>query len=258
VVTDVSAPTELTSRLEGTQRLTLSVTDVTRPTPRMRRVRLLSADLVGFRYLPGQDLMLWLPAHGDRMLYRRYTIRDLDPDSGAVTLDIAAHGGGSSGPGGRWLSSLEPGDVVEAVGPRGKVSLADAAWHLFIGDESFLPATLVLLESVPAHVHGRAIIEVADRDEEQAVPNGELRDIAWLHRGGRPAGEAAELVAAAKAVDLPAGEGHVYIGGEARVVAAVRDQLEQRGVPLERMSPKAYWGRGRANASRGEPDKLPE
>jgi NADPH-dependent ferric siderophore reductase len=37
------------------------------------------------------------------------------------------------------------------------------------------------------------------------------------------------------------------------VVLALRQVLEERGIKPDQMSPKAYWGHGKANASHGEP-----
>ena len=77
----------------------------------------------------------------------------------------------------------------------------------------------------------------------------------WLHRDGRPAGDPAVLVEAAGTVALPPGRGHAYLAGEATVVLRLRKALAARGLAPEQISPKAYWGRGRANASHGEPAK---
>src|SRR5947199_365241 len=55
------------------------------------------------------------------------------------------------------------------------------------------------------------------------------------------------------AVALPPGRGHAYLAGEATVVLRLRETLAARGLAQEQISPKAYWGRGRANASHGEP-----
>jgi len=38
-------------------------------------------------------------------------------------------------------------------------------------------------------------------------------------------------------------------------VLRLRKALAARGLAPEQISPKAYWGRGRANASHGEPAK---
>jgi NADPH-dependent ferric siderophore reductase len=37
------------------------------------------------------------------------------------------------------------------------------------------------------------------------------------------------------------------------VVLALRQVLKERGLEPEQISPKAYWGHGKANASHGEP-----
>ena len=63
------------------------------------------------------------------------------------------------------------------------------------------------------------------------------------------------LAAAAADVPLPPGLGHVYLLGEARVVSRLREVMAHRGLPGSQVSPKAYWGRGKANASHGEPAK---
>jgi hypothetical protein len=36
-------------------------------------------------------------------------------------------------------------------------------------------------------------------------------------------------------------------------VSRLREVLAERGLGQDQMSPKAYWGRGRGNASHGEP-----
>jgi NADPH-dependent ferric siderophore reductase len=89
-------------------------------------------------------------------------------------------------------------------------------------------------------------------DEQELLAPARTR-ISWLHRLGRPAGDPAALVAEARELELPAGHGHAYLLGEASVVLALRETLAARGLPPEQMSPKAYWGRGRANAGHGEP-----
>ena len=77
--------------------------------------------------------------------------------------------------------------------------------------------------------------------------------LTWLHRLAGPAGEPAALAAEAAEVELLPGSGQAYLLGEAKVVLALREVLASRGLPQDQMSPKAYWGRGRANAGHGEP-----
>jgi NADPH-dependent ferric siderophore reductase len=56
-------------------------------------------------------------------------------------------------------------------------------------------------------------------------------------------------------VSLPPGTGHAYLAGEAKLVLALREVLAGRGMQAGQVSPKAYWGLGRANAPHGEPPK---
>jgi NADPH-dependent ferric siderophore reductase len=60
-------------------------------------------------------------------------------------------------------------------------------------------------------------------------------------------------VDALRAVELPAGAGHVYLAGEDTLVAALKQVTLGRGVRTEAISAKAYWSRGSRNREHGEP-----
>jgi len=77
--------------------------------------------------------------------------------------------------------------------------------------------------------------------------------VAWLYRNGRPPGDPSALAGAVAEAALPPGAGHAYLAGEAGQVLALREALAARGLPADQVSPKAYWGLGRANAAHGEP-----
>jgi NADPH-dependent ferric siderophore reductase len=109
--------------------------------------------------------------------------------------------------------------------------------------------------ALPAGCRALLILEVPSQQDEQELATQADAEVTWLHRQGRPAGDAAALVAAVGAAALPDGAGHAYLAGEARVVLALRDAVQARGLVPEQVSPKAYWGRGRANAVHGEPAK---
>jgi NADPH-dependent ferric siderophore reductase len=242
---------ELAGPLAGTTRLAFEVVDNGLLTPHMQRLRLTAPQLGEFGYQPGQDVMLLVAAEGNRPVRRRYTIRALDRSARQLTLDIVRHG---DGPGERWVRSARPGDTIEGIGPRGKITTSRAAdWHLFIGDESALPAIFTMTESLPPEVMATLVIEVPDAADEQELDAAATTRLSWLHRTGRVAGDPAELAAEAAEVELPAGYGHAYLLGEAAAVLRLREILAGRGLGQEQMSPKAYWGRGRANGGHGEP-----
>jgi NADPH-dependent ferric siderophore reductase len=217
----------------------------------MQRLELSARELDGFSYDPGQDVMLLVAAEGTKPVRRRYTIRRLDPGRRVLTLDVVLHG---DGPGERWVRSAKPGDRIEGIGPRGKISPSpEWDWHLFMGDESAMPAILAMTESLPGDSDATIVLDIPDPDDEQEVSAAARTRVSWLHRLGGPAGDPAALAAEAADVEIPPGRGHVYLLGEAKVVLRLREILASRGVAQEQMSPKAYWGRGRANAGHGEP-----
>jgi NADPH-dependent ferric siderophore reductase len=223
-------------------------------TPTMRRVRVTAPELADFSYEPGQDLMLDVPTEGNSFR-RRYTIRAFDPDIPALDLDFVLHG---DGPAATWAASAQPGDHIEAIGPRGKVIVdPDAEWHLFAGDDSAIPASLAMAESLASPDGAIVILEVdgAADHQEARMPDGREIPVQWLHRAGADPASGANLVAALEAVALPAGRGHAYLAGELGVVAAMRQALLGRGLTAEQISAKPYWRQGRANAAHGEPDR---
>jgi NADPH-dependent ferric siderophore reductase len=236
--------------IAGVQPLELEVTGVSDLGTNMRRILLAGAD---FAYQAGQDVMLVLGGTPDRPLSRRYSIRTIDRPSRTLELNIVTHG--VAGPGAVWAANAQVGDRVSGVGPRGKVFVNPSAdWHLFLGDASAAPAKLNMLEALPASAPGVAYLEVSSGLDELPYSGSDAHAVHWLYRGETPAISSSLLVSAMESVALPAGRGHVYIAGEVQVVAEVQRAALARGLAPEQMSPKAYWGRGKANADRGEPD----
>ena len=242
---------QLAGPLAGTARLAFEVVSSSRLTPHMQRLMLTAPQLDGFTCLPGQDVMLLVAADGNRPVRRRYTIRELDAGRRLLTLDVVLHG---DGPGERWVRAAASGDRIQGIGPRGKITTsATADWHLFIADESALPAAFAMTEALPPGSMATLIIEIPEEDDEQDLSSAAATRISWLHRLGAPAGDPALLTAEVQEVEFPVGRGHAYLFGEAKVVSRLREILAERGLSEEQVSPKAYWGRGRANASHGEP-----
>jgi NADPH-dependent ferric siderophore reductase len=224
--------------------------------PSFCRVVLTAAGIEGLQYAPGQDLMLRVPLGDEKVVNRRYTIRKFDPVERRAVIDVSLHG---AGPGTDWISAARVGDRIDAIGPRGKITLRpDADWHLFVVDETGLPGTLAMIEALPAGSTATAILEVdtpADEQEPDARERERL-DIRWLHRSGQSVpGDPTPVLEAAASVDLPAGAGHVYVAAEAGVVRGVTRILTERGLRPDQISGKAYWRRGLPNAEHGEPTK---
>jgi NADPH-dependent ferric siderophore reductase len=125
---------------------------------------------------------------------------------------------------------------------------------VFVGDDVAMPAIAAMVEALPPGSRADVVVEIADAaDETKIDPHHDIElSWTWLHRAGRPAGQSEALLDAIAGLDTPA-DAHHYVFGEAAVVSAISGVMAERGVVAERMSAKAYWGRGRANASHGEP-----
>ncbi|MGI8761740.1 MAG: siderophore-interacting protein [Jatrophihabitantaceae bacterium] len=208
-------------------------------TPRMRRVTVQSDSMIGLRLRPAQDVELHLSESTGRRVKRRYTVRHARPDVGELDLDVLLHG---AGPGSAWGAGARAGDAVSFQGPRGKLQLTRADWHLLVGDESALPAVAAICEALPPGEAAIVVLEVQDATDELPIERGELH---WVHRGQVAPGTPELLVPAVAALALPAGAGHAYLLGETRSMVALRALTEARGVAHEAIFVKGYWNLAR-------------
>ncbi|WP_017596211.1 siderophore-interacting protein [Nocardiopsis potens] len=250
---------------------TLRVRDVGRVTPRMIRVVLTGPDLEGFRTDNFDDhVKVFLPEEGSRipalprvspdgrwnlrdpaLTYRDYTVRRYDPDAEELVLDFVAH---DHGPAGRWALDARPGDELGVLGPRGTVHIDHGYdYHLLGADETALPAVARRLEELPRDARVFAFCEVADAEEERYIDAPAGASITWLHRGGRPLGEA--LLAALRDFELPEGDGYAWCAGEAVMLKPIRRHLKERGfVRNSTCTVDGYWRRGTVNHDHHEED----
>ena len=212
-------------------------------TPRMRRVTVQADTMIGASLRPAQDVELLLREPGGRRVKRRYTIGQARPQLGELDLHVLIHG---HGPGSAWGATAQPGDRVEFMGPRGKLTITPAGWHLLIGDESALPAIAAISAALPGDEPARAVIEVSDADDELPV----AADVRWVHRGAGEPGRPEVLLAAVEALPLPH-NGHAYLMGETRTMVGLRALLERRGFDHDAIFVKGYWNVGRPDRIAG-------
>ncbi|KUF14031.1 siderophore-interacting protein [Streptomyces silvensis] len=171
---------------------------------------------------------------------RTYTVRWWDPKTRELALDFVIHG--DEGLAGPWALNVRPGETIHMAGPGGGYHPDPTAdWHLIAGDESALPAIAAALEALPEGADVRAFVEIEGPDEEQPIDTH--AKIVWLHRDGRPVGQA--LVEAVRALDFPSGDLQAFVHGEAGFVKEIRRILRiEHQVPRERLSVSGYWRLG--------------
>ncbi|WP_250029469.1 siderophore-interacting protein [Paractinoplanes maris] len=244
----------------------LEVVRVNHLGPRMVRITLGGEQLDGFSYAapddhvkvffpePGAGLPV-MPTLGEEGLeppppgsplptFRDYTIRFLRPEARELDIDFVLHG---HGPGGSWAAAARPGDKVGILGPRGSTMVPFTFdWYLLGADETALPALAAWLEQLPAGARIQAYAEVADADDEQKLA-GEVR---WLHRSR---GESLEK--AVTALELPPGDGYIWIAGEATGLKPIRRHVRALGHPRDRAEIDGYWKRGTVNLDHHDDDE---
>jgi NADPH-dependent ferric siderophore reductase len=172
---------------------------------------------------------------------RSYTVREWDPDRCLLTLDFVIHGDrGLAGP---WARRAKPGDTLELMGPGGAYTPSPRAdWHLLVGDDSALPAIAVSLSRIPTGVPAFAVLEVDGPEHRQPLHCPGDLEVVWLERRAGPGEDPSLQLEAVKALELPEGQGHAFVHGEATTVRLVRRHLVvERGLSTDCLSASGYW-----------------
>lgn len=231
--------------------------------PGFLRLTLGGADLGGFRSdgfddhvklllpAPGQERPL-LPRmvdgrphfdEGERPVARDFTPVRWDVSQGTLVLEFALH---DAGPATEWARSAAIGQWVGIAGPRGSmVVAADLPWHWLLGDASALPAMERRLAELPAGVRATVRVQLDDAADRRPLASAAQLDLQWVD----------SLPQAARALQLPPGEGYIWAAGEHGDMAALRRELLARpGADPRRMRIAAYWKRG----ARGHHEELIE
>jgi NADPH-dependent ferric siderophore reductase len=173
---------------------------------------------------------------------RRYTVRAWDPDQRLLTIDFVVHG--DEGVAGPWAASARPGDALVFTGPSGGYRPDPAAdWHLYVGDESALPAIAASLEALPAIA--KAVVRLVSNGPAHEVELATAADaeVRWLRRGGTSA-DGDLLVDAVRDLAFLPGRPFGFVHGEADEIRAVRHHvLHDRGLTRQDLSCSPYWRR---------------
>ncbi|MEQ8275897.1 MAG: siderophore-interacting protein [Deltaproteobacteria bacterium] len=240
----------------------LTVVRTQRLHSRFARVTLGGPALDGFVTLAPEDhVKLFFPVPGEREpvlprvgasgflepppsgtpISRDYTPRRFD--DGELDIDFFLHGEGVAS---RWAASAKVGAPLGLAGPRGSFVLQrDFDWHLFIGDETALPEMARRIESL-GDAKVLAIFYVAE-PRIYPVPDRDDLDLEWVTC-------AEELRTRVRSVALPAGDGFIWIAGEAHDVRSTyRHFVADRGIPPSRVHASGHWKRGVVDHDHHEP-----
>ena len=220
-----------------TRRRDLAVVRVDDISPHFRSVTLGGDALADFISASFDDHVKFiLDAGGTAPVMRDYTPRRYDASTRELTLEFALHG---DGPAADWAARARPGVLATIAGPRGSFIIPlDYDWHLFVGDETALPASARRLEELPAGARALVLAQVDDALDQRVFASAATVNVQWVARAN-------ELIDALRALALPTGEGYAWCAGEAGAMATVRRVLvEEKGHSRHAIRAAAYWKRG--------------
>lgn len=179
-------------------------------------------------------------AREDLPVSRSYTIRSHDPAAREIAIDFFVHG--TDGVGGSWAAGAKSGDLLVLSKSKGKFRPdAGAEQHLYVGDESAIPAIAAALEMLPRNAVGQVILEVDSAQDEFEIDRPAGMALHWVHRSGEPSATSTMLANALR--DLPAAHGQVEILalGERSATQEIRRLLSHWDLDQRRITTSNYW-----------------
>ena len=163
-------------------------------------------------------------------------------------------GPGEGGHAAAFARRAAPGDAVALWGPRTAYEPPDDTQHfVLVADDTGLPATCAIVESLSAEQSATVFVEVADAGERQPLESAADLDVTWLYRDGTPPGGTDVLGEMVRKLEPPDRPAYVWGGGESRILTAIRKHVRREwGLPRERVSLTPYWRH--ASSPEPEPD----
>jgi NADPH-dependent ferric siderophore reductase len=242
----------------------LTVSAVEQISARMVRIRLAGEDLADFVTVAPEDhVKLFLPTEpggtpempevvddrwvgGRHLTSRDYTVRHFDREARTLDIDFVVHEHGIAG---RWAGRAQVGDLVGVLGPRGSFLVNDVFdWYVFAIDETALPAAARWLSTLRADVPVTVFVEVQDEGDVLPLASAANADVTWLFREDRAPGTTSLLADAVRGVDLPDGNGFVWVAGESLSIKPLRRYLKNEvGLGRDNFDVDGYWRKGVAD-----------
>jgi NADPH-dependent ferric siderophore reductase len=237
---------------------TLTVARIENVTPSLKRITLAGPDLAGFKSLspddhvkvffpyPGEDtpVVPTLGPEGMRLepgsrppIMRDYTPRRYDEAAQELQIEFVIHGDGA---GSRWAEHARLGQRLTIGGPRGSTIVPFAFdWYLMIGDESAIPSIARRAEELPKGATSIAMIEVEEERHETPIAASKT---VWIHRHSNPAGTANGFMKALETLELPEGDGFVWVAAEKAAAMQIKEYLlSTEKVRPEFIKATGYW-----------------
>jgi NADPH-dependent ferric siderophore reductase len=228
------------------KRRRLEVSRVENLPANMKRVVLTGEDLAGFTSLAFDDhVKLFFPTEEPAaMAARDFTPRRHDAAARELWIDFFLH---DAGPAAAWAAQAAVGQALEVGGPKGSaiVALESIEPHVFIGDETALPAIQRRLEELPPGVRALVVVEMEAESSRPVLESPASVEAAWVARDARSAAPAEALIETLRRQAFPSEGCFVWVALESHAARAVRAYLRaERHIDKAWIKAAAYWKRG--------------
>lgn len=171
---------------------------------------------------------------------RWYSLHEVGPNR--MTIGIVRHPGGLASD---WAEHAKPGDTLRITRQKSWFRRPESAqWQILVGDITAMPAIARIVTETAHRVPTTAVIEIPHPGDEQPWPEAGNADLRWVHNpdlGPAPS----RLDQLVRELELPPGDGYVYVAGETAATRAARRHLRQeRKLPIDQFGVVGYWRRG--------------
>lgn len=171
---------------------------------------------------------------------KSYTIRWIDPVVDELAIDFVLHG--EPGTVGHWAGTVEPGAALVISPARSKTSIQlGADYYVLAADEAGIPAISKILEALPEHAQGVALLEIADERAMFDVKHPQGIDLRWLSRDGVSAGRSDVLAEAFQTLAVPRKGLGVVAHTERSTVKAISRICERWNLSKRSSHISSYW-----------------
>ena len=149
---------------------------------------------------------------------RWYTVRRWEADRRELWIDVVIHADGLAT---RWAETAEVGDQLIVSQPHGRFLDVRADWMLVIADQTGVPAGTRIVEELAAGQRVHAIFE-APNEAATFTPDtqADLKQC-WVYNP-TPDQMASPLSSVVRTVELPPGDGYVWMAGESGCARDIR------------------------------------
>ena len=155
---------------------------------------------------------------------RWYSLRRWDADQHQLTVDVVVHAQGAAT---RWATAVQPGDQLLVSQPHGRGIDTEADWVLVLADQTGVPAASRILESLAPHQHAHAVFEAPNEAATFTPTSPAHLKVCWAYNPD-PSAIPSPLSAAVRTIELPPGQGYVWMAGEASCARDVPALLPAR------------------------------